>query len=221
MNKILELINVSKNYRKRIALDDVSLSIYEGELLGLIGPKGAGKTTLINIITGKTKRYKGLINKFDNKYIGYIGDKYNFYFCQTGLANLEHIAISCNVSMNEVMDIIKSLNIKIDLNKKVKTYSLGMKKKLAIIEEVIRNPKLIIFDEVTEGLTVSEMYEFKSIINKIAVQKNIAVLLADDMVSELEKMCYKIIILQKGKIQGSIDLSYISDFMNMNIASES
>lgn len=202
-------------------MDSISLSIYEGELVGLIGPKGSGKTTLLNIIAGKTNKYQGIINKFDNDYIGYIGDKFNFSYYQTGLTNLKHIASSYNVSMKQVMDIINSLHIRIDLDEKVKKYSLGMKKKLAIIEEVIKAPKLIVFDELTNGLTISELYELKLCIYKIIEKKNIAVLLADDTVSEIEKMCYKINIIQKGKIQDSIDFSYDSKFVNDNIASES
>ena len=130
-----------------------------------------GKTTLANIITGKMKKYDGTVKKFCNNYIGYIGDKFNFYSFKTGMNNLKYIASSHNLSINQVMDIIRFLNIKIDLNEKVKNYSLAMKRKLALI-------------------------------------------------AELEKMCYKIIILQNGRIQDSIDVNNISSSINKNIFSE-
>ena len=95
-----------------------------------------------------------------------------------------------------------------------------MKSKLALIAELIKNPKVIIFDEVTNGLTSLELYEVKLCIKNIIEQKNISVLLISDMVSELEKMCYKIIILQNGRIQDSIDVNNISSSINKNIFRE-
>lgn len=220
MGKVLELIDVSKSYDECIVLDHVSFSIHEGELIGVVGPKRSGKTTLANIITGKMKRYDGTVKKFCNNYIGYIGDKFNFYSFKTGMDNLKYIASRHNLSINQVIDIIRFLNIKIDLNEKVKNYSLAMKRKLALIAELIKNPKVIIFDEVTNGLTSLELYEVKLCIKNIIEQKNISVLLISDMVSELEKMCYKIIILQNGRIQDSIDVNNISSSINKNIFRE-
>ena len=126
-----------------------------------------GKTTLANIITGKMKKYDGTVKKFCNNYIGYIGDKFNFYSFKTGMDNLKYIASRHNLSINQVIDIIRFLNIKIDLNEKVKNYSLAMKRKLALIAELIKNPKVIIFDEVTNGLTSLELYEVKLCIKNI------------------------------------------------------
>ena len=209
MRKILELKNISKEYKNYKALDNVSFSLNEGEIVGLIGPNGAGKTTFMRIIVGLIKRYDGEVNLFGNTSIGCVIETPAFYPYMTGYENLKYIAELNDVSTEKVMETIELLGLKEALNKKVKEYSLGMRQRLGIAAALLREPKLLILDEPTNGLDPTGIHELREYIKDIAVKKGITVLISSHILSELEKLCDRAIIIKHGK---AIDLLDVNKF---------
>lgn len=217
MKKILELKNISKEYNDYKALDNVSFSLNEGEIVGLIGPNGAGKTTLMRIIVGLTKQYDGEIDLIDNTSIGCVIETPSFYPYMTGYENLKYLAELNDVSAEKVMETIELLGLKEALNKKVKGYSLGMRQRLGIAAALLREPKLLILDEPTNGLDPTGIHELRTYIKDIAAKKGITVLISSHILSELEKICDKAIIIKHGKIIDVLDVNKWADYENMLI----
>lgn len=217
MKKILELKNISKEYKDYKALDNVSFSLNEGEIVGLIGPNGAGKTTLMRIIVGLTKQYDGEIDLIDNTSIGCVIETPSFYPYMTGYENLRYLAELNDVSAEKVMETIELLGLKEALNKKVKGYSLGMRQRLGIAAALLREPKLLILDEPTNGLDPTGIHELRTYIKDIAAKKGITVLISSHILSELEKICDKAIIIKHGKIIDVLDVNKWADHENMLI----
>lgn len=217
MKKILELKNISKEYKDYKALDNVSFSLNEGEIVGLIGPNGAGKTTLMRIIVGLTKQYDGEIDLIDNTSIGCVIETPSFYPYMTGYENLRYLAELNDVSAEKVMETIELLGLKEALNKKVKGYSLGMRQRLGIAAALLREPKLLILDEPTNGLDPTGIHELRTYIKDIAAKKGITVLISSHILSELEKICDKAIIIKHGKIIDVLDVNKWADYENMLI----
>lgn len=217
MQKILELKNISKEYKDYKALDNVSFSLNKGEIVGLIGPNGAGKTTLMRIIVGLTKQYDGEINLIDNTSIGCVIETPSFYPYMTGYENLKYLAELNDVSAEKVMETIELLGLKEALNKKVKGYSLGMRQRLGIAAALLREPKLLILDEPTNGLDPTGIHELRSYIKDIAVKKGITVLISSHILSELEKICDKAIIIKHGKIIDLLDVNKWANHENVLI----
>lgn len=162
-SKVLEVANLSKSFGKRKVLDNINLTIYEGDIIGLIGPNGAGKTTLIKTILRLYYYDKGSVEicGYDTKKqleqalskVGAIIEKPDMYDQLTGRKNLKITELLNNIhDQKYVEEMIEFVGLKTRINDKVKKYSLGMKQRLAIANALIKKPKLLILDEPTNGL---------------------------------------------------------------------
>lgn len=207
MGKVLEVKNVSKRYKDYTALDDVTFSLNEGEIIGLVGPNGAGKTTLMRIIVGLTKKYEGEVILKDNTSIGCVIETPSFYPFMTGYENLKYFAELNQVNVKKVMETIELLKLKDALNKKVKGYSLGMRQRLGIAAALLREPKLLVLDEPTNGLDPAGIHELREYIKEIAVKNKITILISSHILSELEKICDRAVIIQNGKVIQMLDIN--------------
>ncbi|MCD3275921.1 ABC transporter ATP-binding protein [Clostridium botulinum] len=211
MSEVLKVDNVSKVYGKQKVLNDINISIEEGEIIGLVGPNGAGKTTLMKIITGLIPKYKGnVFIKGNNikakkihktKQIGCVIETPGFYPDLTGYENLLFFAeVSGLKDKKEIGEIIERLGIKNYVNKKVKKYSLGMKQRLGVAQAVLAYPPILMLDEPTNGLDPSIVPELRKFIKYMAKEKNTSVLISSHILSEIEIMCDKVVFIQKGNI---------------------
>ena len=207
MGKVLEVKNVSKRYKDYTALDDVTFSLNEGEIIGLVGPNGAGKTTFMRIIVGLTKKYEGEVILKDNTSIGCVIETPSFYPFMTGYENLKYFAELNQVNVKKVMETIELLKLKDALNKKVKGYSLGMRQRLGIAAALLREPKLLVLDEPTNGLDPAGIHELREYIKEIAVKNKITILISSHILSELEKICDRAVIIQNGKVIQMLDIN--------------
>ena len=206
---IITIDNVCKNYKSKKALDNVCLSIKQGELFGLLGVNGAGKTTLIKILCGLTRKTSGTItiNNFNiDKEIDKIKEIIDISPQETSVANnltvkenLEFFAnIYNNNDANTINEIVDIFNLNEVLNQRAKTLSGGYKRRLSIAIALISKPKILFLDEPTLGLDVFARRELWNIIKKL--QKNITIILTSHYLEEIENLCDRVAILSNGKL---------------------
>ena len=206
---IITIENVCKNYKTKTALDNVSITIKEGELFGLLGINGAGKTTLIKILCGLTRKTSGTItiNNFNlDKEIDKIKEIIDISPQETSVANnltvkenLEFFAnIYNNNNTNTINEIIDIFNLNEVINQRAKTLSGGYKRRLSIAIALISKPKILFLDEPTLGLDVFARRELWNIIRKL--QKDITIILTSHYLEEIESLCDRVAILSNGKL---------------------
>ena len=220
---IITIDNVCKNYKSKKALDNVSLSIKQGELFGLLGVNGAGKTTLIKILCGLTRKTSGTItiNNFNlDKEIDNIKEIIDISPQETSVANnltvkenLEFFAnIYNNNDANTINEIVDVFNLKEVLNQRAKTLSGGYKRRLSIAIALISKPKILFLDEPTLGLDVFARRELWNIIKKL--QKNITIILTSHYLEEIENLCDRVAILSNGKLLKTGTIEEIKQITN-------
>lgn len=205
----ISIKNVSKYYKSKKALDNVTLNIEQGELFGLLGVNGAGKTTLIKILCGLTKKSSGniIINDLNlDKDLDEIKKIIDISPQETSVAsnltvkeNLEFFANiygnNTNENLNEVIDIF---NLNDVINQKAKTLSGGYKRRLSIAIALISKPKILFLDEPTLGLDVFARRELWNIIKQL--KKNNTIILTSHYLEEIENLCDRVGILSKGNL---------------------
>ena len=220
---IITIDNVCKNYKSKKALDNVSLSIKQAELFGLLGVDGAGKTTLIKILCGLTRKTSGTItiNNFNlDKEIDKIKEIIDISPQETSVANnltvKENLEFFSNIynnndnkTINEIIDIF---NLNEVLNQRAKTLSGGYKRRLSIAIALISKPKILFLDEPTLGLDVFARRELWNIIKKL--QKNITIILTSHYLEEIENLCDRVAILSNGKLLKTGTIEEIKQITN-------
>lgn len=218
MGSVLKLENVCKKYKTQTAVDNISFVLDEGEIVGLVGPNGAGKTTLMRIIVGLTRNYEGKVfinntdirngNGLEKKHIGCVIESPGFYPYMSGYQNLIFFSeLSGIVDKKQIADIVELLGLSKAINKKVKHYSMGMKQRLGIAQALLHNPRFLILDEPTNGLDPSGIHEIREYLQKIVHEKKITMLISSHVLSEIEKICNRVLIIQTGKLIKTIDLN--------------
>ena len=209
MNNIICIKEVSKSYKSKIALDNLSLEIKEGELFGLLGVNGAGKSTLINILCGLIQKNKGKITiaGFDlDTSSDKIKEIVNISPQETSIANnltvkenLDFFAKIYNIKdLNYIFDLIEIFNLNSVLNQRAKTLSGGYKRRLSIAIALISKPKIVFLDEPTLGLDVLARNQLWKIINKI--KSDTTIILTSHYLEEIEYLCDRVAILSEGKL---------------------
>lgn len=214
----LQIENLYKVYRKKEALKGVSFELKNGAY-GLLGENGAGKSTLMRLLATVDFPTKGQIlyngtdiYKLDEKYrglIGYMPQDYNVYPSFTAADFLQYMGILKGLTKDElkvkIPEVLDFVNLSDVADKKVKSFSGGMKRRIGIAQAIINDPQILIFDEPTAGLDPKERIRFSNIISEMS--KNKIVLLSTHIVSDIEAIASNLIIISSGNIlkTGSID----------------
>ena len=201
MNRvILSLKNIAKTYGKEQVLHNISFDIEQGEICGLIGENGAGKTILMRILLGLIQSDKGEIKSVSQHKIGSIIESPALYPNLTGRQHLQYYKTRFGLKT----DIIKMLELvhlsEPSWDRKVKNYSLGMKQRLSIAIALLDNPELIILDEPVNGLDPQGISDLRKMILNLRDQLGVTFLISSHILSELEFITDKYIIMKKGKI---------------------
>ncbi len=210
-DEILKVVNLTKKYGNRRAVDNISFKVFEGEIFGFLGPNGAGKTTTIKMIAGLAKPTTGDIfvcdqsvtKKFEKaiRYVGGIIENPELYKNLTGLENLKYFAsLYPNVTRQRIDDVVRLVGMENRINDKVKTYSLGMRQRVGIAQALLHNPKLLILDEPTNGLDPNGVLEMRAFLKNIAHKEKISILISSHILAEMELICDTICIIDNGKI---------------------
>ena len=224
---VLTIKNLSKSYGKIQALQDLSLEINEGEVYGILGPNGSGKTTTLGVILGILSADSGSYTWFDGKYgsghrkrIGAILETPNFYPYKTAEDNLSIISHIKGVKTDNYDELLELVNLAHRKKSAFRTYSLGMKQRLAIAATMIGDPDVIIFDEPTNGLDPQGIAEVRQTLTKIAASGK-TVIMASHILDEVEKICSHVAIIKNGNLlaTGSVG-SILSDDITVELQSE-
>ncbi|MGG0287568.1 ATP-binding cassette domain-containing protein [Peribacillus butanolivorans] len=208
---VLKVQSLTKKIGKATIVDNVSFEIKSKEIFGLLGPNGAGKTTIIRMITGLINRTGGtvMINGHDldkdfegaMNQLGAIVENPEFYKYMTGRKNILHYArMSPNKISNErIEEVIKLVKLDHAIDKKVKTYSLGMRQRLGVAQAILHKPSLLIFDEPTNGLDPQGIREFRDYL-KVLASEGVGILISSHLLSEMQLMCDSFAVIEKGKL---------------------
>lgn len=227
MLPILKLNNVSKIYNKRKVVDNLSLMLFEGEIFGFIGPNGSGKSTTIKMICGLTGISSGSIfvngydvNKNFKKAISNIGAVVEYpqlYPYLSGKANLKLFAKFYGKSAElRIPNIIKILKMEDFINKKVSTYSLGMKQRLGIGHALLNKPKLLILDEPTNGLDPDGIKDIRTLLLNLSKHERMTIIISSHNLAELEQICNQIAVLRSGQLLSFRNMADINEEIENN-----
>lgn len=211
---IIEIKGLRKLYKKHIAVDNLNLNIYPGEIFGLLGPNGAGKSTTILMMLGLTEASAGQIRigEIDpqrspveaKRKIGYLPDNIGFYEHRTGLENLVLIAELNGFAHKQAVErahiLLKQVGLSDVANKKVGTYSRGMKQRLGLADTLIKKPDIVILDEPTLGLDPTGVKEFLKLIQNLSRQDNLTVLLSSHHLHQVQEVCSRVGLFVKGQL---------------------
>lgn len=228
-NKVLTVSNLTKKYKQRIAVDNVSFDVYEGEIFGLLGPNGAGKTTIIKMITGLAKITSGDIticgysikNNFEKAIInvGAIIETPTLYPYMSGKQNLKYYAnLYKGITKERIDEVVGLVGLKERINDKVKSYSLGMRQRIGIAQALLHNPKILILDEPTNGLDPNGILEMRHFLKKIAKTNKISILVSSHILSEMELLCNTVAIIDNGQLKQVRSIGQVAQTAKKKIA---
>jgi len=205
LETILTLKNLDKKFGRVHAVNNLSFDIKKGNVYGILGPNGSGKSTTLGIILNVVNKTSGDFSWFDGnlsthqalKKVGAIIERPNFYPYMTAIQNLSLICKIKDTSTENINEKLKIVNLFKRRNSKFKTYSLGMKQRLAIASALLNNPEILILDEPTNGLDPQGIHEIREIIQKIA-KSGTTILLASHLLDEVEKVCSHVVVIREG-----------------------
>ena len=226
----LSVDRLSKQYKNKIAVDRVSFSLTEG-VTGLLGANGAGKTTLMRMMTGilaptsgeitadgiavQTEEYRSLL--------GYLPQDFGYYPEFTAKEFVRYIAalkgIDKNTAKRKTDELLELVGLSDVANKKIKTFSGGMKQRVGIAQAIVNDPKILILDEPTAGIDPKERVRFRNLIAEIG--KNTIVLFSTHIVSDIDSIASNLLMMRDGQIiyegawdkeKGDLEQFYMEEF---------
>ncbi|RMZ58661.1 ATP-binding cassette domain-containing protein [Chryseobacterium nematophagum] len=204
MEKILSVKNLTKKF-KRIVVNNISFDVEKGNVYGLLGPNGSGKSTTFGMLLSTINPTSGDWYWFGKKgtdsdtlkKIGAIIEQPNFYPYLSAETNLKIVAEIKGTPYPRIDEVLETVGLLERKKDPFKTYSLGMKQRLAIASSLLNNPEVLILDEPTNGLDPEGIIQIREIINNIA-QQGITIIIASHLLDEIEKICSHVIVLKEG-----------------------
>jgi ABC-2 type transport system ATP-binding protein len=208
---MIELNHLSKKFGQRLAVDDLTLSIPPGEIYGLLGHNGAGKSTAIGMMLGQVWPTSGQVSVcgFDVtahrqkalREVGAIFESPAFYDYLSGRRNLEILSsYTARTPAARIAEVIEWVGLTGREHSKVRTYSHGMRARLALAQALLPNPRLLILDEPSDGLDPEGIHEMRHTILRLHRELGLTILLSSHYLSEVEQLCSRIAVLNQGKM---------------------
>ena len=208
---VLEVLGLKKRIGLKTIVEDISFDMHEGEIIGLLGPNGSGKTTIMRMLVGLTKTTKGEVYCFEKplglgkvkmlKEVGAMIETPEFYNYMSGWSNLKQMARVCGkkVSRARMKELVEFVGLSKVIRKKVKTYSLGMRQRLGLAQALLNDPKILILDEPVNGLDPQGVQDFRNKLKEIA-STGVSILISSHLLDEIEKVSDRVIVIEKGRI---------------------
>ncbi|MFT8872819.1 MAG: ABC transporter ATP-binding protein [Sporolactobacillus sp.] len=209
----VRLEHVTKQFGRKRAVDDLSFDINPGEVFGFLGPNGAGKTTTIRMLVGLMRMSSGNILiqgrsiKGDFKRaiseVGAIVENPEMYKFLTGYQNLVHYArMIPGIDRKRIDEVVDFVRLDKAIHEKVKKYSLGMRQRLGVAQALLHRPSVLVLDEPTNGLDPQRIHDLRNHLHALAHEQGVAVIVSSHLLSEMQLMCDRIGIIQKGQLIG-------------------
>lgn len=209
METVLSIQKLTKNFGKLCAVNQLDLEVKRGQVFGMLGPNGSGKTTTLGMLMGVTHPTSGSFTWFGEKpshltrkKIGAVLEHPIFYPYLSGQKNLELNAMIKGADPNNIPKVLEMVELASRKDDKYRTYSLGMKQRLAIASALVSDPIILILDEPTNGLDPMGIAEIRQIIKRIAADGK-TIILASHLLDEVQKVCTHFAVLRKGKLMHS------------------
>jgi len=230
LETILSLNNLSKKFGHIQAVKNLSFNIEKGNVYGILGPNGSGKSTTLGIILNVVNKTSGEYTWFNGKLsthealkkVGAIIERPNFYPYMTASQNLKLICKIKGISPERIDEKLIEVNLFERRNSTFKTFSLGMKQRLAIASALLNDPEILILDEPANGLDPQGIHEIREIVKSIAA-KGTTILLASHLLDEVEKVCSHVVVIRKGEklYSGSVaEMTASKGFFELSADSE-
>lgn len=206
MTEVLATYNLGKAYGSLQAVSDLSLKVEQGAVYGLLGPNGSGKTSTLGMLLGITNPTNGGFKWFGKvpgpevrKSIGAVLEAPHFYPFLTAYQNLRVVCQIKQVPESRIPEVMEFVNLKGWANARFKTFSTGMKQRLAIASALLNDPQVLILDEPTNGLDPQGIAEVRDLIKSVADNQR-TILLASHLLDEVEKVCTHVAVMQQGEL---------------------
>ena len=206
MESVLTINNLTKKYGSLVAVNNLSLTVNRGDVFGILGPNGSGKTTTLGILLDVINRTSGNFTWFDKpptkemrKRIGAILETPIFYPYLSAIKNLEIVAHIKGAPLTNIEPALQKVELYERRHDKFKTYSLGMKQRLSIASALVCDPEVMILDEPTNGLDPQGIAEIRELIKSIAADGK-TIILASHLLDEVQKVCTHFAVLKKGNL---------------------
>jgi ABC-2 type transport system ATP-binding protein len=211
MEKVLEIVNLTKLYKNGRGIKDVNLEIHRGDIFGFLGPNGAGKTTAMKIMTGMMHPDSGDVKIFGYSInenfekamekVGCIIETAETYSYMTAYENLKLFArYYKDVDEQRIDEVLYEVGLLKYKNEKARNFSLGMKQRLGIAAAILSRPELVILDEPLNGLDVEGMVEMRNLIKRLAESEKTTFFISSHLIHDVELTCNRIGIIFDGKI---------------------
>lgn len=206
MEKVLRVSRLCKSYGKNEAITNVTFEVTQGQVVGILGPNGSGKTTTLSIILGIRFASQGSFGWFNlpngqtaNKRVGSLLEVPYFYPYLSLVQNLELVALARGIKTNTIDQTLETVGLLKRKHSKYYTLSLGMKQRLALASTLLGNPDVLVLDEPTNGLDPEGIAEVRRIIMEQS-QLGKTIIIASHILDEVEKVCSHVIILKNGSV---------------------
>lgn len=218
MKEMLTINNLTKSFGKKVVLKGINFTIAEGEIVGLVGANGAGKTTIMKSILGLSNYQTGeitidgkIVSTTSHQGLEEVGALIEYPGIYPFLSGYDHLKLFSEINTKEELDeIVADLHMTDYINRKAKSYSLGMKQKLGIALALLNRPRLIILDEPMNGLDPQATRDVRELVLKLS-KRGTAFLISSHILGELEKIVDHFIILNEGKIMKAMSTTELSD----------
>ena len=229
---IIEISSLTKRFKEVLAVDQLSFTVKRGDVFGFLGPNGAGKSTTIRMLLSLISQTSGRIKVFDKSLnehrkeilsnVGAIVEKPDFYLYLPAIKNLEILAkiSGKDVSRSRINELLELVGLRDRAKSKVKTYSHGMKQRLGIAQALLHNPELIVLDEPTTGLDPQGMKEIRDLIIHLSKDEKKTIFLSSHILSEIELVANRMIIINKGRKIVEGDVSELLDSSTVKVTVE-
>lgn len=207
LNTILSISSLHKKFRKVHAVNDVSFTIEKGNVYGILGPNGSGKSTTLGIILNVVNKTSGTYSWFGGKKethealknVGAIIERPNFYPYMSAYENLKLVCKIKGVSYSKIQEKLTLVGLWERRDSAFRSFSLGMKQRLAIASALLNDPEILILDEPTNGLDPQGIRQIRDLIREIAATGT-TILLASHLLDEVEKVCSHVVVMRNGKV---------------------
>ena len=208
---MIRLENLSKSFGGKPALHELSLKISRGEIFGLLGHNGAGKSTAFGIMLGQVQPSSGeaFIDGISVQRdraralagVGAIFEAPGFYDYMSGWKNLEiFTSYTARLSRKEIAGVVELVGLSDRIRDPVRTYSHGMRQRLALAQALLPTPKVVLLDEPTEGLDPEGIHEIRNLVQRLNKERGLTVLFSSHLLSEVEQLCDRVAIINQGRM---------------------